>query len=156
MGEENKCEYLPILQESVSAIVAEMPVSQVAAIYGAIGKAKEKLRQIDAACKMAVISWMHDNGAEVIELDDTNYIQLANKSTDRQAAPREILHAVLEKTLGDLDAIAACLSSGAFKQAATKKLIGNNEELFWKETTETLVLQEHNTETEAKFLKRGK
>jgi len=150
------------LKTCVGGIAQDLPKEQVAQLWERVQGAKALLREVDGALKAGALAYMQGHSLDVLMLSETSWLTIQNKTTDRQAAPAVLLGAMIDACHGSAEAIGACLSSGAFKPAATKKCLlkggGTPErvkELIWKEVRPEVVLVE-NDEEDQKFLKRGK
>ena len=98
---------------------------------------REVARELTEQVEAGAIAWVQAHG-EIID-GDVRYYVGANKSVKCRDV-KGTLGAVLEVTGGDLDAVIECLSSGAFKPAKTKALLGKRADEFF-ETTETMDLK---------------
>lgn len=90
-------------------------------------------RELKDRMEQATIKYIQAHGP--IEDGTKRYYVAANKST-KCVDVRRTVEALLNAVGGDVDAFTDCLSSGAFKPAATKKVLGEaGADLFV--TTET-------------------
>jgi hypothetical protein len=99
---------------------------------------KARMREIDAAFEEAVIAWITEHGE--IECGDVRWY-VGTEKTTRCIDQGELLRTLLE-TRG-VDAVGACLASGAFKPGAAREVLGEH----WND---------HFTVTEKPDLKTGK
>lgn len=98
-----------------------------------VGKLSEVVRDIKDRCEAASIQWIEKNGDATDGV--RRYYVGPNKST-KCLDVRKTCEAVFIVTGGDWDTFVECLSSGAFKHGATKKVLGDKADEFF-ETKET-------------------
>ena len=110
---------------------------QVLAALDFTARLREVARELTEQVEVGAIAWVQAHGD--IEDGEKRYYVAPNKSV-KCLDVKGTLGAVLEVAGGDLDAVIECLSSGAFKPAKTKALLGERADEFF-ETTETADLK---------------
>jgi hypothetical protein len=97
---------------------------------------KHAVAALHQRMEAAVIQWIQTNG-DLEEGDNRYYVgtEKRTKCVDVKAT----LTKLLDVTGGDLDAVMACLSTGAFKPAATLEVLGDDgRDLFTTEVVQDL------------------
>ena len=112
---------------------------QVLSAINFVARLSEIRNTLKTRLDTATIRYIQKNGP--IQDGPRRYYVAPNKTT-RCVSVRDTLHALLETTGGDLDTLTECLSSGAFKPAATKKILGEKATaLFETKTTDKLTAE---------------
>jgi hypothetical protein len=108
---------------------------QVLAAMNCVAAFKEAARDLSERMEAATIAWIGHNG-DLVDGDIRYYVG-PNKSTKCLDLPGT-LRALLEVSGGDLDAVVEVLSSGAFKPAKAKEVLGERADGLFetKETTD--------------------
>lgn len=123
-----------------------------------VTKLGEVYRDLKEQLEVASIAWIEVNGEAT---DGTRRFYVAPNKTTKCRDVRKTAEAVLTASGGDWDVFAECLSSGAFKPAKTKAVLGENADEFF-ETTETKDLKTGEVgkkrlqEFDTKFIKGAK
>lgn len=123
-----------------------------------VTKLGEVYREIKEQLEVASIAWVEKNGEAT---DGSRRFYVAPNKTTKCLDVRKTAEAVLTASGGDWDVFAECLSSGAFKPAKTKAVLGDEAEKFF-ETTETKDLKTGEMgkrrlqEFDTKFIKGAK
>lgn len=102
-----------------------------------VKRLKEVAATLNEQAEKAAIEWIQANG-EIVE-GDTRYYVAPNK-VHKCKDTKGVLAALLTASGGDLDAVAECFASGAWKSGETKKRLGEIADTFFK-TVETLDLK---------------
>lgn len=93
-----------------------------------VGRLKEITKELSARVDAGALAWVQANGP--IENGDKRWYVGKDKTTKCRDVAGTV-KAVLEATGGDVEAFTACLSTGAFKPAATIKVLGKaGDDLF--------------------------
>ena len=98
---------------------------------------KALARDLDAKFDAAAIKWIQANG-EITS--GTRRLYVGPNKTTKCKDVKATVGAVLDACGGDLEQFTECLSSGAFKPGATKKLLGDKADALF-ETVETADLK---------------
>lgn len=118
----------------------------------ALANFKKRVAEVEAQIKAGVIAHIKANGP--IVNGDVRYYVAPNKTTKCLDA-RGVLDALMTATAGDLEAVTACLSTDAWKPAATKKVLGKDaDKWFLDEVKDALKEELHTVDT--RFLTQGK
>lgn len=97
-----------------------------------VGRLSEIARELKAKTEAAALEWIEVNGP--IENGDKRWYVGRDKVTKcRDVAGT--FRAILEATGGDVDEIATCFSTGAFKPSATMKMLGAKANDLFEVTT---------------------
>lgn len=98
-----------------------------------VARLKELAKELGEQAERAAIEWINVNG-EIVDGDMRFYV--APNKTHKCKDTKGVLAALLEESGGDLDAVAECFASGAWKPGETKKRLGDRANQFF-ETVET-------------------
>lgn len=116
-----------------SGLADQEQVLEAIEFKNALGKL---YRDMAERLEAAALAWIEKNG-EI--WDGTRHVYAKPNSTIKCTSVKRTLEAVLTKTGGDLEAVVECLSSDAFKQGATRKLLGDDADgLFVEKVTSKL------------------
>ena len=128
---------IPTTQAHIEIIESgDATVDQVLMAQEFIKKLGEIHRELKEKLELATIAYIEKNG-EIRDGERRFYVG-PNKST-RCVDVRKTVEAVFEVSGGDFDVFVECLSSSAFKPAATKKVLGDKaSELFIDTETKDL------------------
>jgi hypothetical protein len=97
-----------------------------------IGRLKELTRELNASVEQGVMEWIIRNG-DLVDGEIRYYIGPEKKT--KCNSNRQTLEAVLESVGGDMDAMAECLASDAFKPGACRTILGDSFEQHFTTTT---------------------
>ena len=129
-----------ILARTAISTVESNPVATKEDVLTALNftkRLRELAKELSDNAESAAIQWIQQNG-EIVDGDIRFYVA-PNKVT-KCLNVKGTLGAVLESSGGDLDAVAECLASSAWKHGATKKMLGDKADEFF-ETVETADLK---------------
>lgn len=114
---------IPTTKASIEIIESgDASVDQVLQAQEFIKKLGEVYRDLKEKLEAATIAYIEKNGE--IRDGERRFYVAPNKST-KCVDVRKTVEAVFEVSGGDFDVFVECLSSGAFKPAATKKVLGD-------------------------------
>lgn len=119
------------LDQLILAVGPQSTAEEVLTMLGAIKAASERQRERQRIAEQVVCGWIEEHGD--LEVGDTRYYVGTEKRTKDVDVARTfdviVQHAEKVTTEGevvtDWQAIKRCLSTGAFKPATTKELIGD-------------------------------
>lgn len=103
-----------------------------------VARLKELTRELAEKSEEAIVPWLQRNGD--IERGEVRYYAAATK-TNKVRDNDGMLKAVLSATGGDVEAIAKCLASGAWKVSAVRELIPADEYEVLVEVVESVDLK---------------
>lgn len=111
-----------VTRESINDAVQFGSQENVLLALGYAKRLRELAKELTDQAEQAAIGYIKEHGEFAV--GETRYYVGVRKDTKCKDA-KAVLAAVLEVTGGDLDAVNECLSSGAWKPGATKKVLGD-------------------------------
>lgn len=81
---------------------------------------REIAKDLSAKVEAGVIAWINRNG-EIVDGTVRYYVGVTK--TTKCTSVKDALEAILEASGGDMDAVVACMSTGAWKHGACSKLL---------------------------------
>ena len=124
-----------------AAVLALSPQEQGAALLSvrnAVSVTKQRLREIDDLLTEQLLAWMGQNGDLVVSEDVRLYP--GTKKTTRCNDVRACLEALIDASHGELDQVAGCLASSAWKHGACRIVLDEKWDRHFTETVEADVL----------------
>lgn len=130
------------VERAVLTITTDASTNDVLDVYTRFGAFKSELKRLDELMEAAIIEWIKANGDLVMTYPDGNAkrFYVGATKTTKCINPSGTLDALLESAGGDLQRVIDCLSSGCFRYAAVKKVIGEEKwgGLFKVESSDSL------------------
>lgn len=94
-----------------------------------VKRLKEVAATLNEQAEKAAIEWIAANG-EIVDGDVRYYV--APSKVHKCKDTKGVLAALLQASDGDLDAVAECFASGAWKPGETKKRLGDVADTFFE------------------------
>lgn len=109
-----------IIHNRIRTLTTDVKAATAAAALNKLQRLKELVREIERDMTARLIEWIQANGD--LEIGELRYYVGTEKKT-RCNDVRGTLAALLELFAGDLDRVAECLGSSAWKHGAIKKAL---------------------------------
>lgn len=114
----------PIVLDCALAVTdTAAKAESIAEGIGMLALVKRRVRELDEAMTNDIIAWLKHNKTELVVGDVRHYVG-PDKSW-RCTDPKGVYEAIMQATGGDVDVMLGCLSSGAWKQGAARKVLGD-------------------------------
>lgn len=122
---------LPAVRELAASISIDAPADQVADVWNRWQAFKRLMAATDAGIKASVLEWCEARGS--LNVGGGQRLYAGTKKETKCLDVRGALEALITETGGDIDAVAAVLSSQPFKDAAAKVAAGPAKAAeFWR------------------------